>query len=135
MLDAVPELSELWRALFQLTPQLLLRSHGQYDVTHRDREYVVWCEGDASTEYLRDEIVDRLPAYRFRLQGAHGGPPIEILMVEPQWEGDSYGGIYYCWTRLVWADDHSPFDHDYFLDAYSDPLRDELTSIAKETWD
>lgn len=115
---------------------LLLYSHGEFDVMHGGREYVVFCEGEAATEYLCDEVVDhRQPAYRFKLTGAHGGPPIEVLMVEPQWEGDSYGGVYYCWTRLLWADDHAPFDHEYFLDAYTDQLRDELTTIAKETWD
>jgi len=63
---------------------LLLYSHGEFDVMHGGREYVVFCEGEASTEYLCDEVVDhRQPAYRFRLTGAHGGPPIEVLMVEP----------------------------------------------------
>lgn len=132
MVDRVPAIKNLFLEIFE--PQKLLRSRGEHDVMHRDLEYTALAEGEASTEYLADEMVDRLPAYRFRLTGAHGGPPIEVLMVEPQWEGDSYGGVYYCWTRLLWADDHAPFDSDYFEDVYTDPLRDELTEIAKG-WD
>lgn len=118
--------------LIPIERQLL--SRGEFDVFHSGQEYGVFCDGEAATEYLKDEVVLNSVAYRFKLTGAHAGPPIEVLMVEPQWEGDSYGGVYYCWRMLLWADDHAPFDHDYFDDAYTDPLRDELTELAK-SWD
>lgn len=144
-----PETAGLYLAIFTTWPGVpLLRSHCEFDVTHRGQEYTVFCDGEAATEYLKDEwlpiyrdrpspdtvVVGDIITYRFRLTGAHGGPPIEILMVYPRDEGDGEGGRDFVWDALLWADDHVPFNHHYFLDAYTDPLRDELTEIAK-SWD
>jgi hypothetical protein len=125
---------------FEVPLDRQLRSHGAYDVMHGGQEYTVFAEGRGATEYLKDEWVKlyskavTVLSYRFKLTGAHGGPPIEVLMIYPRDEPDGEGGQDLVWDFLLWADDHTPFDHDYFLDAYTDPLRDELTEIAKG-WD
>jgi hypothetical protein len=148
-LDALPpfeRVREVWTR--QILPYMRTpparQLHGQFPLYHRGQRYDDCSPDDLNlgipvTEYLKDEVIDAgtpraWTTYRFRLSGAHAGAPIEVLMVYPRDESDEYDGRWACWDYLLWADDMTLFDSDYMLDAYTDPLRDELTEIAKG-WD
>ena len=102
----------------------------------------VWYRADDGssepTAQYQDDALTTLPnsssrvlVYRMRLEGAHDGPAIDVLMVNPRDEPDDEGGRDLVWDTLVWADDKSPFTEDWLLDTYTDALRAELRECAR----
>lgn len=138
LVDRCPSLKFLFLELFE--PQKRLIGNSECLVLHGGNRYDICDPEDLSQgiqqiEYLDDNARGQWQvAYRYRLSGAHAGPPIEVLMVDPQYEYDE-DGRNVCWERLLWADDQTEFNDDYLVDTYHDALIEDLTFIAKETWD
>lgn len=70
--------------------------------------------------------------YEYELRGAHIGPPIKVLMINPQEENDEYGWNA-TWEELLWADDERPVE-SIIMDWYDEALSTDLAQIIQDTW-
>jgi hypothetical protein len=108
------------------------------EIEHGGKSYTANLNGVAEVQYIEPRSAPHNGEvdYLWELTGAHTGDPIRVWMLGIGEEFDEDGRTV-GWDRLVWADDESKFDavDGYLLDSYTDPLRDELLIIAKETWD
>jgi len=104
-------------------------------ISHNNNLYAVDLHGDgeAKAEYVKWHTSGHSHVYTFKLSGAHTGPGIEVLMINPQPDYDE-GGFSVEWEKLYYADDGKPFDDDVFLDTYTDALGDEMKKVISETW-
>lgn len=104
-------------------------------IEHNGQQLIFDCSKStqAEVEYIDDDA--RIPArpnavcYRYRLTGAHDGPAIEALVVNPRPEPDDDGWVME-WDDCVFADDYASIKTDgYIEDAYWDALREDLWAM------
>jgi hypothetical protein len=107
----------------------------KFTVEHNGK---VWVFDPANTseavlEFVKDfNTPERKLIYVYTLSSRHEGEPIEIYMVNPNWESDE-DGIAYVWDELTYSDGERI--DDVIDDFYYDALREDLKVTINETWD